>query len=137
VRELQQDGAELARGRQRREPRAHRALVLGARALLVRELLPELCGEEESRMGRHALDPLRRDSRPRRLVKRGIDLDRVEILRQVRGFVEIPRAPLRIEDSVPVRVGPARGPDDNPVRLRRRIGILLHEAAPCNLLRRL
>src|SRR5262249_17897232 len=89
------------------EPLANGSLIVRSGSGLVRKLLPELCREEEARIGRHPVNPLPAQVRAERLVKRSIDFDRVEKLGQVAGLVEVARPPRRINDSAPVRVGPS------------------------------
>ena len=75
------------------------------------EFLPEFCGEDKARVGRHALNPLRGVFRAQRLVKRGVDLDGVEEFRQIGGLVKSLGAARRINVASPVRIRPACGAD--------------------------
>ena len=81
------------------------------------EALPHLCGEEETRISRDVFDPVRGKIRAQGAIKRCVDLDRVEELREIAGFVKSVRAMRGIEDAVPVRIRPAGRADENAVRL--------------------
>src|SRR6202043_3949212 len=91
-----------------------------------REFLPELCGEQKSRIGRDARDPLAAMLGAYRLVKRCVDFDGVEKFGEIRGLVEASRLASRIDDPGPIRVGPSRRADANrprsslPIFRRRR-----------------
>src|SRR5207245_5825832 len=91
VRKLQQDRSELSGPLQQIEARSDCPLVFHSGSGFVRKLLPELRGEREPRVGRHAVQPLRAKFRSEGLIERRVDLDRVEVLGQIGGFVEIAR----------------------------------------------
>ncbi len=84
--------------------------------LLVRDLLRELCGEEEA-CGDYLAPPIDGGAAGRP-VERRVYLDRGVVV-SVLGKAGGGRGALGIERAVPVRVGPARGPEVQP-RLRRR-----------------
>src|SRR6266699_509356 len=113
-RELKKDGAEFVRRAQNVEPGADRSLVCGRGARsygdgVVGEFLPEFCGEDKARVGRHALNPLRGMLRAQRLVKRGVDLDGIEEFREIGGLVKSLGTARRINVASPVWIRPARG----------------------------
>src|SRR5271168_1931297 len=93
------------------EPLTNDFYVVGARAFFVRESLPELGGEEESRIGGDALEPLRRESGLEWVVKRSIDFDRVEVFREVGCLMKRARAWRGVNNTLPIGIGPSRGPD--------------------------
>src|SRR5690348_2876606 len=120
-RELQQDRAELARRPQYVKPGPHGALVVRGGAgsggsNVVREALPQFCGEEETRIAGDKIEPLFDIFRFERLVKRSVDFDGVEKLGKIRGFMESPRPARRINESGPVRIRPSGGADTQRVR---------------------
>jgi len=90
-RELQQDGAEFARVEQRIESGAHQLFILRSSVCLVRELLPHFCGEDKTRILCCVADPVRGELGLQRLVKRSVDFNRIEKLREESDFVEIAR----------------------------------------------
>jgi hypothetical protein len=116
-RELEQNGAQPSRALQYVKAPADGLGVFGRRSLLVRESLPELGGEKKSRICSDAAKPLRGNPGLERAVKRRVDLDRIEKLGQIPGFVKAARAPRRVDDPVPVGVGPPRRTDENPAGL--------------------
>ena len=73
----------------------------------MRELLPEFCGEKESGVGRHSLDPQSCVVWAHGLVEGRIDFDGVEEFGQEGGFVEIFWAGLRVDVAGPIGVGPS------------------------------
>src|SRR5215471_15696376 len=99
---LKQDCAQLAGVAQRVESGAHRALVFRSRIGVVRELLPQLRGENKTRIGRHELNPLPAVFWLQRLVERGVDLNRVEELSKIGGLMEACRLASRVHDACPV-----------------------------------
>src|SRR4029077_11025027 len=117
-RELQEDRAKLLRRAQHVEARANGAFILGGRAgryglNIMGESLPEFGGKQKSRIGRDAIEPLRRVLRAQRLVKRSIDLNGVEVFREIRRFVESFGTPGWIDVTGPIRIRPTRGADAN------------------------
>ncbi len=124
-RELQEDRSQLAGFVQRIEACADGAFVFGRSArrcgrCVVSESLPEFGGKDEPRVRRDAVEPLRGVVRAKRLVKRGVDLDGVEKLREIGSFVKIFAPPRGIYVAGPVRVGPARGADADDLARRLR-----------------
>ncbi len=113
-RELQQDRAELIRRAKHVESRADGAFIRRGRAgcrgsYVVRESLPELGGEDKTRIRRHAIDPLSCVVRTQRLVKRSVDLDGVKEFREIRRLVESFGTARWINVAGPVGIRPARG----------------------------
>lgn len=103
-RELNKYRAQTFRIAKNIETCANAFLVFERCAVFVREFLPELCGEEESRIGDYLLDPSLHQLRTKGLVERRVDFNRVEILREVCRLVKTARLWARIDDSLPVRV---------------------------------
>ena len=75
------------------------------------EFAPEFGGEEESRIGGDAVDPLFGVGRLHGMVEGGVDFDGVEKLGEEGGFVKIFGARIRVENALPVGIGPAGGAD--------------------------
>src|ERR1700728_4687587 len=91
-------------------PRRPRTRSLGprqGRKCLMRKSLPQLGGEQESRIIRNALQPLMRLPWLQRRIERGVDLDGVEKLREVRRFVKALGTRRRINIAGPIGIGPA------------------------------
>src|SRR5207302_2387549 len=82
--------------------------------VLMREAAVDLRGELEVAVRGHAARPALRVTRRRDPVERRVDLDRIEVLREVREGVEA-RSVLRIDDPFPVFVAPTGGTDTNGV----------------------
>src|SRR5262245_43324984 len=78
---------------------------------LVREEVLELGREAEARSIAHQLGPLLGVPRAGRAVERGVDLEAVEVAREVPQRVEALRLPARIDDALPVGIGPPGGTD--------------------------
>src|SRR3981189_1856054 len=87
-RELQQHRSQLAGLAQYIEAGTYRAFILGSRARVMREFLPHLRRKNKARICGNALDPLLGMLRVQWLIKRRVDLDSVNKLRQVRGFMK-------------------------------------------------
>ena len=123
---MQQNRAQLARAHQHIKTGAHGALVFGrgtprrgvrrrgtrlGENHVVRESLPQLGGEQKARIRSHAIDPLPGMLGTHRRVKRSIDFDGVEELRQIRRFMKAFGTPRWIDVAGPIGVRPARRPD--------------------------
>ena len=77
------------------------------------EALPKLRSKNESRIGCHPVNPLGGVVGANGIIKRGVNLDGVEKLGEIRGVVKALRAPRRVDVPGPVRVRPARRADAN------------------------
>src|SRR6267142_3788394 len=111
-RELQQHRSQLAGLLQYIEAGTHRALIFRGSARVMREFLPHLRCENKTRIGRNSLNPLLGMLRVQRLIKRSIDFDGVKKLRQVGGFMKIPRSRRGVHISSPIRIRPPCWPDE-------------------------
>src|SRR5579863_6361482 len=112
-RELHQHRAKFSRAAQHIESRAHQLFILNTRIRIMCKSLPKLSGEQKRRVRRNPLHPQFRVVRPHRIVKTGIDFNRVEKFRQVGNFVKSLRLPRRIRVSTPIRIRPSRRPHSN------------------------
>src|SRR6266480_3848110 len=115
----------------RRPPRStlfpYTTLFRSSGSDIVREPLPELGRENESRIRRHSIDPLGRVVRTQRLVERSVDLDSVKEFREISRLVESFGPTKRINVAGPVGIRPARGPHAQDTVRRgtgRRIGLV-------------
>jgi hypothetical protein len=109
--ELKEDGAELVGRAKNVKAGTDRALVVGAGAGVVREFLPEFGGEEKSRIGGNAVEPIGGMIGTQRMVERSVDLDGVEESGKILGLVESFGAGRRIYGTGPVRIRPTCGAD--------------------------
>lgn len=104
--ELKEDGAEFVGGAKNVKAGTDGAFVVGAGAGVVREFLPEFGGEEKSRIGGNAVEPIGGVIGTQRMVERSIDLDGVEESGKILGLVESFGAGGRIYGTGPVRIRP-------------------------------
>jgi len=105
-RELKEDGAEFVGRAKDVKAGADGALVVGAGAGVVREFLPEFGGEEKSRIGGNAVEPIGGMIGTQRMVERSVDLDGVEESGKILGLVESFGTAPRIYGTGPVRIRP-------------------------------
>jgi hypothetical protein len=110
-RELKEDGAEFVGDAKNVKAGTDGALVVGASAGVVREFLPEFGGEEKSRIGGDAGEPIGGMIGTQRMVERSVDLDGVEESGKILGLVESFGPAGRIYGTRPVRIRPACGAD--------------------------
>lgn len=115
-RELEKDGAKFFGGAENVEAGADGAFVFGSGLgrggfRIVSEFLPELGGEDETRISGHAIKPLSGMVGTKGLVERGVDLDRVKEFGEKRCFVKILGAAGRVDVTGPVGIRPSRRAD--------------------------
>ena len=110
-RELEEDGAEFAGLAESVETGADSFFVFERGGRIVREFPPQFGGEDEIGICGNALDPASGVVGAERLVKRSVDFDGVEELREISGFVEAFGFARGIDVAVPIGVRPARGAD--------------------------
>ncbi len=108
---LREDAAEPPRARERLHRLEEGLLFGGARRALVGEAAVELRGEGEPWVVLHAAGPVRRLAGRGDPVERGVDLVGVEERGHEAEPVEAPPGLLRVDDRVPVLVGPTRRAD--------------------------
>ena len=106
-----------------------RGHVVGRRELraLVRKRPRQLEGEAE--LGRHQRRPGLRHARRRNAVEAGVDLDRVEVLADVRQRLEPTRLLRRVDHAIPIRVAPPGRSDPELGARRFHLGSLYRRAA--------
>src|SRR5882762_9970044 len=103
-RKLQQQRTQFSGPVKRIEACADGLNIRGGCLALVREFLPEFCGEQKARIYGHAGEPLSGKLRAKRLVKGSVDFDGVEKAGEVIRLMKTARAVRRVDDAVPVRV---------------------------------
>src|SRR5437870_4695563 len=113
---LQQYGPQPVRRLQRFKAGVNGAFIFSSSSCFMRELLPHFCRKDEPGIRLDLRSPLRGRRGTQRLVKRSIDLDRIEISRKKAWRAELSRSPRRVRDAGPIGVGPSSRPYKNFVR---------------------
>src|SRR5579872_3717234 len=125
---LQQDGAEPIRVAQHVEPGTDSLFIVQRGSGFVSETLPHFGGKQETRIGRHTLDPMRGEFGTQRIVEGSVDFDRVKKLGEIRCFVKTARTMRGIEDSVPIGIGPSGRSNQYAMRFWRLLIVGCHLA---------